>query len=66
MMMMKNGVNGMKNLIERMGEARALAQKSGYKQLNEMLTEMYFYTSGLYNGLTFHEDSDCGCHGEEE
>jgi len=63
---MKNGVNGMKNLIERMEAARTLASKSGYKQLTEMLTEMYFYTTGFYNGLTFHEDSGCGCHGEEE
>ena len=63
--MKKNGVSGMKNLIERLSEARTLAEKSGYKQLHGMLTEMFFYTTGLYNGLTFH-DGGCGCEDEEE
>lgn len=60
---MKSGVNGMKVLIEQIRKAHELADKSGYKQLRDMLKEMLFYASGLHNGLRFFE-GDCGC--EEE
>jgi|TARA_Y100000592_G_scaffold28987_1_gene46208 hypothetical protein len=53
----------MKPLIEQIKKAHELADKSGYKQLRDMLKEMLFYASGLHNGLRFFE-GDCGC--EEE
>ena len=39
---MKSGVNGMKPLIEQIKKAHELADKSGYKQLRDMLGKCCF------------------------